>query len=517
MATTAFTKPEDIANRALQHCGASRIVTLQDNDKGAAEIAQCYDGLRRAELRRNLWSFSARRTVLYPINTPIVGSHAQGADEYYSNAPNIAGASFEGETLLLVPAPWLATKQYGFGHIVAHNGALWSNSASVNVGSEPGIDGSTNWDTYFGSMTVTKWEDPEKPSSLNFSRGYFIGDLVYLGQQAFVSLENGNVQPPLIPRTWSKWHHYSANHVVVDAQGWEWKSLLNNNRGNEPGVYGFWSSVPTYVIGALVIGTDKVLYQAILSTTNVNPANGAAPTDWLALGFPGSWPLWSSNETYAKNAVAAGLDGMLYQSVQAGNTNQQPVGATYNPNTPAANWWVSLNIKVPWISNFGSSAANSAWLGLDASLDTINITYPVGTGPSIQTQNKNVFMLPNGYLRNAPQEPKAGSVSFLGAPTGRMYDDWEIDGNYLISQTPFPIIFRFGADVTQVDMMDDMFCEALGARVGLEVCETLTQSNAKINTITANYKAFIDQARTINGIEQGPTEPPEDDYITCRI
>lgn len=502
MSSPAFTKPEDIANRALQHCGASRITTLQDDDKGAAEISQCYDGLRRAELRRNLWTFSCRRAVLYPINTPLTSAPFGGTVQ---------------PTLLLVPAAWSATKQYAFGHIVAHSGNVWVNSATVNTNSEPGVDGSDNWDTYFGSMCVNAWQDPTVPASTNFSMGYFMGDVVYIGDQAFVSLENGNTQAPLDPAAWTSTAVYNTGQVIADAAGWEWKSLTNNNVGNEPGVYGFWSSAPTYTPGALVIGTDKVLYQALVSNTNHNPASGASPTQWSAIGFPGSWPLWSTNETYAKNAIAAGTDGMLYQSVQNSNIGNQPVGSIYNPNTPATNWWVALNIRVPWISNFGSSASNSAWLGLDAAFDNINISYPVGTGPSVQTQNKNIFMLPHGFLRIAPQEPKAGSVSFLGAPTGRMYDDWEYNDKYLISQSPYPIVYRFGADVTQVSKMDDQFCEALGARVGLEVCETLTQSGSKLANIERDYKKFVDEARTTNGIEQGPTEPPEDDYITCRI
>ena len=130
---------------------------------------------------------------------------------------------------------------------------------------------------------------------------------------------------------------------------------------------------------------------------------------------------------------------------------------------------------------------------------------------------KNAFMLPNGYLREAPQDPKRGSVSFLGAPTGRMYEDWIIDGQYLISNSSDPIKLRFVADVQQVAKMDDMFCEGLAARIGLEVVETLTQSGAKKQQIEADYGKFMMEARMVNGIEEDSVEPPEDDFITCRI
>jgi hypothetical protein len=55
--------------------------------------------------------------------------------------------------------------------------------------------------------------------------------------------------------------------------------------------------------------------------------------------------------------------------------------------------------------------------------------------------------------------------------------------------------------------MDPMFCEGLGARIGLEICEPLTQSDSKLSTISQIYKTFMGEARAINGIEQGPVEP----------
>jgi hypothetical protein len=65
--------------------------------------------------------------------------------------------------------------------------------------------------------------------------------------------------------------------------------------------------------------------------------------------------------------------------------------------------------------------------------------------------------------------------------------------------------------------MDPMFCEGLGARIGLEICEPLTQSDSKLGTISQIYKTFMSDARNVNGIETGSVEPPLDDYITCRL
>ncbi len=64
--------------------------------------------------------------------------------------------------------------------------------------------------------------------------------------------------------------------------------------------------------------------------------------------------------------------------------------------------------------------------------------------------------------------------------------------------------------------MDPMFCEGLSCRIAIEVCEPLTQSTSKLAGITAEYKQFMGDARQVNGIEVGPVEPTEDEFITCR-
>lgn len=562
-----FSQPVDIGNRACQHVGSQRIVTLADDTTSAGEISQCYDGLRRAELRRNVWTFSVRKAVLYPINTPVTslpigtataGSYAmwngntvytpgtivQASDgllyqclvQNQNNNPaggawpnewQLLGSPTQGDvqqnlpTMQLSAPAWSATAVYAFGAIVSAANplspqqalTLWQSTTNNNSGQTPGAAGVTAWEEYFGSTCVQPYDE---------AVAYFVGDLVYQQEgnalSVYMSLENSNSADPGVPSPWNSTTTYSQGMVVQDSAGYFWMSNISNNAGNQPGVYGFWSSTPTYTENALVIGSDNYLYQSLIaSNNNINPSGNAHPTDWLQLGYPGSWPMWNTNTTYAKGAIVAGSDGNLYQSCQGSNTGNQPVGSTYNPNTPSTNWWSGIRLPVPWIANFGTSTANSAWLSLDAGVTPLNVAYPLGTGPSIQTMNKNLFKLPAGYLRKAPQDPKQGDVSFLGAPTRRMPEDWEINGEYIVSSSPFPIIFRFVADVTNVAKMDDMFCEGLGARIGFEICERVTQSSVKKADCAKAYSQFMGEARIVNAIEQGTEQPPEDDFITCRI
>ncbi|MDE2020785.1 MAG: hypothetical protein KGJ13_10650, partial [Patescibacteria group bacterium] len=145
-----------------------------------------------------------------------------------------------------------------------------------------------------------------------------------------------------------------------------------------------------------------------------------------------------------------------------------------------------------------------------------DLSYPAGTGPAEENRTRNIFILPNGYLREAPQDPKAGSRTTLGGPTGLLYNDFTYENNFLISMTGNPIVFRFVADVSDTTLFDSMFVEGLAARIAMEVAEPLTQSAAKLQAIAAEYKLFMTEGRIVNGIETGPTEPPEDDYLSVR-
>lgn len=318
---SAFQTVLQIANRACQHMGATRITALTDDSVQASEIAANYDLLREAEQRRNVWRYSIRKAVLRPIDT---------------------------DTKLYTPAAYNAGTTYAQGAVASYLGQYWSSSVAANLAHTPG-QGDAYWDVYCGPLTVLLYDATD---------AYYAGELVYLsgGTVAYLSLVNSNEDLP-------------------------------------------------------------------------------PSSNWLALG--------------------------------------------------------------------GTIAA-------------LAFVYPIGSGPSTQSATRNVYRLPNGFLREAPQDPKAGSISFLGAPSGLGYSDWELEGDYIVTRDIDPIIFRFAASVTSVSRMDPMFCEGLGARIALETCERVTQSTSKLQNIAAAYKAFMTEARVVNGIETGPVEPEEDSYIQCR-
>jgi len=97
-----------------------------------------------------------------------------------------------------------------------------------------------------------------------------------------------------------------------------------------------------------------------------------------------------------------------------------------------------------------------------------------------------------------------------------MLNDWNYEGNFIVTSDSSPIVYRFIADIVKVSVMDDLFCDGLSLRMALDGCETITQSEAKLASVAQKYKEFMTKAKTINGIDIGAVEPPEDEYLTVR-
>lgn len=491
-----FTTPEDIANRALQHVGSPRITSFTDDSKEAAEIAFAYDKVRRAILQENLWVFAIRRATLYPVEQPL-------APDLTPTAPDTTVATMP-SMLIEFPA-WDATVSYPFASVVVYGGTKWENIFPSNLNNTPGVSAGF-WQTYAGVNAA-------QPYDTSGTTGYNTGDVVYetLGAGAvdvYRSIVNGNTIDPSASTTWSADVAYRQGAVVTDGSFF-FRSVFELNQNNQPGVYGPWNSSNTYAAGALVGGSNGLLYASIAGgNTNHNPVSTTGY--WTATGSRiGAYPMWNNAVTYPQNFLVADINGGVYISLAAGNTGNQPSTAT--------TWWAFTGKLNPWSPSFASATASDQWVNLDASLTAMEITYPLGSGPLSQNRFRNVFLLPNAYLRHAPQDPKAGANSFLGAPTGAWNTDWVFEGNYVVSSQTSPIVMRFVADITSVVTMDDMFCEAFAARLGVAVCEVLTQSSEKLKTCWNIYKSVVSDAKRINGIEAGPEEPPVDDYIATRI
>lgn len=293
---------------------------------------------------------------------------------------------------------------------------------------------------------------------------------------------------------------YLQGTIVKDANGLFWISQIAANLGNTPGgnnegwdmYFGpisisLYDSTVTYQSGELVYKETGSPggYAVYLSLQSDNTDNPSTATAWL------------STFIYNRDDVVTNA-GTMWRSIVEVNHGITPVEGAF---------WTALP-PIP--------TSSIKWRAINAQVKNLLFMYPIGAGPASQDATRNVYRMPAGYLREAPQDPKAGAISYLGAPWGMPINDWLFEGNYIITRDAGPLRLRFVADVTRVTQFDDMFCEGLACRIATATCEQLTQSTSKLGSLASQYKLFMTEARLVNGIETGPTEPPLDDYIMAR-
>lgn len=116
------------------------------------------------------------------------------------------------------------------------------------------------------------------------------------------------------------------------------------------------------------------------------------------------------------------------------------------------------------------------------------------------------YTLPADFLRLIDDYPEDNSLT----------KDWQIEGNKILTDDSAPIYIRYISRVTDPNLMDVLFREALSAKIAMEICEELTQSNTKLASLSEDYKMKIREARKTNAIENVAAEPPEDEWIYKR-
>ncbi len=364
-------------------------------------------------------------------------------------------------TMLLDAGLWSQAVTYFVGSITAdQNGGLWISRIRNNLNNDPLLYGSA-WEPYFGPLTASLYAS---------GQAYYAGELVYTfagdgTNRVYLSREDANADNPATATPYSATVTYYQNEIVTYLSV-PYMSLIDLNAGNTPTL---------------------------------------------------SAAAWNVGTTYGAAATVVGSDGYQYTSVGAGNLGNDPV-------TDGGVNWTNTGVLAAWTTVFTAGTGSDKWLQIGGAefpmgvgLTTMDIIYPLGTGPSTQAITRNIFKLPAGFLREASQNPKAGVTTWLGAPLGITYNDWVLENGFLLTSDSGPIPYRFGADVTDVTRLDPMFCEGLAARVALEVCEPVTQSTAKLGAIAKIYDEWMSAARMVNAIEQGAEQAPDDDFVTVRL
>jgi len=112
------------------------------------------------------------------------------------------------------------------------------------------------------------------------------------------------------------------------------------------------------------------------------------------------------------------------------------------------------------------------------------------------------FTLPTDFLRFHPDNET---------------QDYNLENGKLLSDSEGPFNMRYVANVTDTNLFDPLFDDALASRMAYDACEEVTQSNTKKEAAEVMYKDAIREAKMVDAIEDESEEAPEDEWITARI
>lgn len=237
-----YRTPEDIANRAVQHCRRQRFASFTDQNDEAQETYFVYDKLRLAELRNNLWRFAIKRAVLRAVDTAriVLATHASTAS---------------GATLPFTDTTGVLVGQLVAGTNIAAGATVLSIAPNTSVTLSLAITGTvgSGASITFGPLTFL-WTPPDYDATL----------------------------------------FYSVESVVVSAGEW-WQSRAASNHGNTPAAGPLWSrytgpdtmqawdTTETYYTGELTLASDGDTY---LSLVTQNEGKNPLTTTgfWLLVG-----------------------------------------------------------------------------------------------------------------------------------------------------------------------------------------------------------------------------------------
>lgn len=230
-----------------------------------------------------------------------------------------------------------------------------------------------------------------------------------------------------------------------------------------------WSGATTYALNDIVV-LSGVNYIS-LAAANLNNAPATATTFWAIYWGPLTAPLWDNTTTYYRGEL-------VYVTTRT---------------------WLNLVQSVPPTA----PAEGTFWHEITTATPPTQSATPYRAPLSGRSF---AFVKPRDFLRLAPADPRRS----LAVP------DYLIEGDVMISDDAGPITYRYVRDEDDTTKFDAMFDEGLASRIAMEICEEVTQSNAKVVTASTLYDAVMSEARIVNAIEGGAIEPDEDTFITVR-
>lgn len=116
---------------------------------------------------------------------------------------------------------------------------------------------------------------------------------------------------------------------------------------------------------------------------------------------------------------------------------------------------------------------------------------------------KQQFVLPSDFLRLLATQN-----------TG---DDYELEGNALLCDDDAPLYIRYLARVTDTSQFSPTFVSALACRIAIEICEPVTKSTTKKQSLMAEYTALLKQAQRVETFGAKSDDPQDGSWLLARV
>jgi hypothetical protein len=101
------------------------------------------------------------------------------------------------------------------------------------------------------------------------------------------------------------------------------------------------------------------------------------------------------------------------------------------------------------------------WLSLGAVSAALSDPLSHRLWPRVAGRHAQRLPAPERLPAQSAQDPKAGVISYLGAPQQMAENDYIEENGLIVSGLSDLIVLRFVASVTRVPKFDPMFCEGL--------------------------------------------------------
>lgn len=120
---------------------------------------------------------------------------------------------------------------------------------------------------------------------------------------------------------------------------------------------------------------------------------------------------------------------------------------------------------------------------------------------------ENSFSLPEDCLLVLPPYPEDDNI----------YRDWVIENRKILTDDAAPLYLRYVKKVSDPNEMDVLFREAFATKLAFELCEKITQSNTKKESLRLDYEEIITTAKKQSAIQSVPIKSVDDTWIATRL